>query len=487
MYQTLAAKVPKDDDLPQRAWRMDVLNRILDGKLYQVLDRAFHEEFNDQGEYIPMRDRRPSVIYNLARIVVNDSVSLLFSEGHFPIIHCDDELTREVINRLIKDSLLNETMIHAAVRGSIGSVAIIVVVRKNRLFFEVKNTQFMTPIFDDQPDLVKSLVEQYKCSGFDLRDAGYTIDKSDLNSKFWFKREWTAKSELWYKPVKVDGNEPKFIVDAERTVDHKLGFCPVVWVRNLPGTGDIDGDCTFDAAITTSIEIDYQLSQGGRGLKYSSQPTTVIKTDTPGENKAMIAGDSLLVPTTGDAKMLEISGGAAQAVIEYVRFLRELALEQIGGNRTDGHKIAAAQSGRAMEMMNQGLVWLADKLRISYGEGALLRLLDMIRRASTCYPLVYRDGSKVGVLSTEKPLVLKWAPWYPPTAADRASDATALSTLKSSNLISTETAVTSLASTYDIEDVEEEVERLKAEAEADAKLAQKAETKPVKTTEENDQ
>ncbi len=36
------------------------------------------------GEYIPLRLRRPSVRYPLCRTVVEDSVSLLFSEGHFP-------------------------------------------------------------------------------------------------------------------------------------------------------------------------------------------------------------------------------------------------------------------------------------------------------------------------------------------------------------------------------------------------------------------
>ena len=66
-------------------------------------------------------------------------------------------------------------------------------------------------------------------------------------------------------------------IDEARTVHHGLGFVPLVWVRNLPGpsaTGDAnDGACTFRAAIETQIEIDYQLSQAGRGLKYSSDPT----------------------------------------------------------------------------------------------------------------------------------------------------------------------------------------------------------------------
>ena len=45
------------------------------------------------------------------------------------------------------------------------------------------------------------------------------------------------------------------------------------------------------------------------------------------------------------------------------------------GNRANADRLTAAQSGRALELMNQGLVWLADNLRISYGEGALLSLV----------------------------------------------------------------------------------------------------------------
>ena len=57
-----------------------------------------------------------------------------------------------------------------------------------------------------------------------------------------------------------------------------LGFVPMVWIRNLPsGTDDVDGECTFEAAISTIMEMDYQLSQAGRGLKYASDPTLLIK------------------------------------------------------------------------------------------------------------------------------------------------------------------------------------------------------------------
>ena len=99
------------------------------------------------------------------------------------------------------------------------------------------------------------------------------------------------------------------------------------------------------------------------------------------------AGNALVVGENGDARLLEIGGTASAAVIEYVRTLRELALESIHGNRASPERLTAAQSGRALEMLNQGLLWLADNLRITYGEIALISLARMIIQASHRYEL----------------------------------------------------------------------------------------------------
>lgn len=231
-------------------------------------------------------------------------------------------------------------------------------------------------------------------------------------------------------------------------------------MRNLPGpsaTGDTnDGACTFRAAIETSIEIDYQLSQAGRGLKYSSDPTLLIKEPATTDTEIVkSAGNALVVSEKGDAKLLEIGGTASAAVIEYVRTLRELALESVHGNRANADRLSAAQSGRALELMNQGLIWLADNLRVSYGEGALLALARMVLSASQIYPLRVM-GREVGPLDVNARLSLKWPRWYPPTADDRHKDALTLSTLAASDQIS-QTAVKSIADIYDVEDVAAEL------------------------------
>ncbi|WP_045736797.1 phage portal protein [Xanthomonas sp. MUS 060] len=465
MFKTITSKIVRDPDYPERQFVIDVLTRVLDGTLYDHLPYDFHREKNDAEEYIPLRDRRPSVKYALCKTVVDDSVSLLFSEGHFPAVDCEDEATRNKLAELIKDSKLNEVMIEAATIGSVGSVAIFMRVLSGRVFFEAKNTQFLTPVWrDDAPDTLASITEKYKVKGRVLKDGGYSIADDDLTADFWFQRIWDDQAETWYLPWKVRDDKAKAVVDTAKTKKHGLGYVPAEWVKNLPGGNGVDGACTFNDAIDTSIEINYQLSQAGRGLKYSSDPTLLIREPAIDEQGSIVkgGGNAIVVSADGDAKMLEINGTAAQAVIDYVRMLRELALESIHGNRANADKLSAAQSGRAMELMNQALIWLADKLRISYGEGALLSMLRKIVQASTKYPLMV-GGEKIEPLNTKEKLSLRWPAWYAPTYADKQTEAETLTTLRTGGLLSRETAVKSLADGYDIEDPQEELKKIDAD------------------------
>lgn len=465
MFKTITSKIDRDQDYPDRQFVIDILTRVLDGTLYDHLPYDFHTEKTNAGEYIPLRDRRPSVKYALCKTVVDDSVSLLFSEWHFPTVDCEDETIRDTLADLVKETKLNEVMIEAALRGSVGSVAIFMRVFNGQVFFEAKNTQFLTPVWrDDAPDTLASITEQYKVKGKVLKASGYTIADDDLNADFWFQRMWDDQAETWYLPWKVRDENAGAVVDTAKTKKHGLGFVPAEWVKNLPGGNGVDGACTFKEAIDTGIEIDYQLSQAGRGLKYSSDPTLLIKEPAVDEQGSIVkgGGNAIVVSAEGDAKMLEINGTAAQAVIEYVRMLRELALESIHGNRANADKVSAAQSGRAMELMNQALIWLADKLRINYGEGALLSLLRKIVLASAKYPLKV-SGEEIEALSTKAKLSLRWPAWYAPTYADKQTQAETLTTLRTGGLLSRETAVKSLADGYDIEDPQDELRKIDAD------------------------
>ena len=481
MFKTITSLIKRDKDYPQRQYDIEMLTRVLDGKLYDHLEYDFNTERKDGiGEYIPIRDRRPSVRYALCRVVVDDSISLLFSEGHFPEVDCNDEKTKEALQSIIKETKLNEVMIQAATIGSVGSVAILMRVLEGRIFFDAYNTMFLTPTWKaNAPDTLEKVVEKYKVKGSVLIDMGYSI--TEKNKDYWFQRAWDIAREIWYLPFAVGDDTTGPIEDTKMTVSHNLGFVPMLWIKNLPNGREIDGKATFPTeSIDTQIEIDYQLSQAGRGLKYSSDPTLLLKEPAIGNDGQIVkgGGNAIVVGENGDAKMLEIDGTASAAVIEYVRCLRELALESAHGNRANADKISAAQSGRAMELMNQSLIWLADKLRISYGEGALLSILKMIVAASAKFKLVI-DSVEMAEMNKKEPISLRWPPWYAPTITDMQYKASTLNVLVDSSIISIETATKDIAAQYDIEDVQKE--RALADAERTAREA--TAQKQVKITE----
>ncbi len=464
MFQTICDLIPADPDMPERARRLDILRRVLAGTLYDVLPHSFQDERTPGGEYVPLRLRRPSIRYALSRIVTEDSVALLFSEGHFPTVDSPDRTARDTLAALLKAARANEVMIDAALRGSIGSVAILLRILAGRPVLTVMDTVHLTPVWrPDAPDTLAAVTERYKLPGASFAAAGYAV--ADLGATYWFARSWDDQDETWFLPqLTTDAGPPT--PDLARSVSHELGFVPIAWVRNLPGaswTGDpADGACTFRAAIETGIEIDYQLSQAGRGLKYSSDPTLLIK-EPAGLDGDLVrgAGNALIVSEHGDAKLLEIGGTASTAVIEYVRTLREFALESVHGNRADASRLSAATSGRALELMNQGLIWLADNLRISYGEGALLTLARMVLRAAQKYQLRIADQD-VPALDPAASLSLIWPRWYAPTSEDRQRDAATMTSLVANKQLSRETALKILADTYDIEDIPAELARIKA-------------------------
>jgi hypothetical protein len=412
--------------------------------------------------------------------VVEDAVSLLFSEAHFPQIHGASPQTGKALGDLIRDSRVNEIMHRAANRGSVGSVAILMQVLKRKVFFKVLPTPYLTPVFDPyNPDRLLSVTRRYKVDPKSLIDAGYQIDEAD--GQHWVQTVWTDQDEEWYLPYPVQARDPKKpirpVLDQIRTVTHGLGFCPVVWIRNTPtDADDCDGECTFEAAIDIVGELDALTSQNGRGLKYSADPTLWIKEPSFDPNSGSpiqiggAAGAIMASDSNSDAKLLETSGEGSRALISQCDRLRAQALEMMHGNRADANKMSAAQSGRAMEMMNQGLVWLADRMRITYGEGGLLDLMRMVCEASA----VIQDGilidSQPYVAIDPTGLMLKWPSWYAVTSTDLFETSNAIQTLTGAGAMSRETAVKLLASMVGVEDVQQELNTIAADQRAQIAL-----------------
>ena len=493
MFNYFKSKIDWDKDLSDRAKMIDMFSRVYEGELYDHLEYCFFEERDYSNNYIPINRRQPSVKANFCKNVVDTSVSLLFGTDHFPaIVHTDDSV-RENLEILIKHYNLQELMILAATIGAVGSVCIVICVYEGVLNFEAKSTKYLTPTFDKKyPRKLEKLNERYKVKGAALIKAGYSETQiKKPNGIYWFEREWDAINEIYYVPYLCNDKDAKRNVDAKRSTAHGLGFVPAIWIKNLPNTkcGSVDGACTFPISVIDSqIEFDYQMSQLGRALKYSGDPLLILKLkddfsvmesnaqpDENGNPKVIrSASNAMTIDAEDDAKLLEISGDGCKAVLEFTRALREYIMECLNGNRSNADKVNAAQSGKAMQAMNQALIWMTDKLRISYGECGFIDLLNMIIEISNLpgKGIDIGNGYMQG-LDKKEPISLRWPAWYPDTPDDKVQEANALKALADGGFISMETGTKTIAENYQILDIDGERTLVKADQDALAALGAK--------------
>ncbi len=455
----------RDSDYPARRGRMVALARVLGGEQYDHIGTPFSVERTPGGEYIPLDRRRPTVRTGWCRTVVDDSVSMLFGQGRWPcpsgpVKDGKESPTVAALKALVEATQLAGTMAEAATVGSVGSVAILFRVLANRPYFDVFPTACLTPEWDPaSPRALLRVTEKRKVRRADLVATGYT-GLADGVAMFWFQRQWDAEEEAWFVPWPTTDPAQVPRRDAARSAVHGLGVVPMVWVKNLPGGDAIDGACTFAGGIDTEIEADYQLSQGGRGLKYSSDPTLLIKEPAgPLEAPARIGGaaSALIVGGDGDAKLLEISGSAADAVANYVTHLHKYAMGAMHGDASDRDKLSSAQSGRAMELMKQPLIWLTSRLRMSYGDGGIMPLLRLVCVASNKIKggVFCGEARQTGLDPTG--LTLVWPPFFHPTYDDKQAEANALTRLVQGGVMSRRKAVQTVGESYDLVDVEAEL------------------------------
>jgi hypothetical protein len=142
VFRTICDLIPNDRDFPARTRRLEIFKRVLDGTIYDVLNFEFYEERTAGGEYIPLRHRRPSVKYALARVVVED-----------PTVDSPDHKVRDTLIALTRNCHLNSVMTEAALRGSIGSAAILLRLLGGRIHLLVLDASHLFPIWQpDAPD-----------------------------------------------------------------------------------------------------------------------------------------------------------------------------------------------------------------------------------------------------------------------------------------------------------------------------------------------
>ena len=527
-FQTFCRKL-EPNQCPRwnsRQKRLHALDLIRRAKHYYELDL---QDFDDMrgsdwkpfghGEgYVPLKNRRPAGEYRLPAIITRDTVAMMFSESTFPTIVFEEEADTDGAQLIISKGRLRSVMFDAATEGGSGSTCIVVEAfagdtkGNHNLFVDTWPAYECDPVFKrNNPGLLESITRTWKVSRDSLKADGYDLDALELVWKkyiiekklekeynyeadkrlfedWYIRRELTADASVWYIPTPLKIYHKKhwddWIKDGERSTTHGLKFVNAIWITNL--TEDVlpDGICTFEGAINNQFVIDRVLSTGQQAIVTAGSPVLAIskpngdKTfgadggNSPGGQSMEVSPDSILeVEESGGAWLVQMSAESTMALDTYVRLLRGLSIENCAGSRISEDGVSGKESGYAMELLNQSLVWLAGHLRHSYGEPGLVALVRMIARVHAKYPITTLLKAKFDPDAELKEI--SWGPYYEPSGQDKLAEVQAAIAAIEGGLIDTETAIANIGPYYDVIDVQGMAEKAKAEQQerADAEQA----------------
>ena len=459
----LLAKIVYPKKATARFKRLDGYRRAFDGTLFDVLRYSFETETNGTSD-IPIRERRPSIYYNIFKLLVDETSSLTFGEAHAPSIRVNmdkDSKPEEsadvhtALELLVETLHLDSLMIKAMNLGATGSLLLVLRALPDKSpFVEFVEGQYCRPYFDPEDPRKISRVDQvYPVTAEDLDLAGYE-GKYEPDKLYYIKITYDKTGKRASLPMEAkrydslgekdeEGNVIQWRPDEDRSWANPFEFIPVLWVKNLDLKQGVDGSPTVnDEVISISIEISYMLSQSGRGYKYTADPIMMMKdgglrtmiplggSDDDGESDTFFRSPAKVLRLSGDgadAKMLEISAQGLKASDEHVAILREYALELASGMKSESKDTGGMQSGKALEMLHAALVWLVEKFRTSYGEMCFLPLVQMIVKGIANGDLNVEDID-TSSLNDKLLLRLAWPEWSTPTGGDMQAEMAALAT-----------------------------------------------------------
>ena len=414
-FREIAERISYPQGASERFKRLDALERFLNNRFYDHLPYPFEDE-DDGTNYIKLRDRRPSIRFNAAELLVNQLTSLLWGDEQPPRITVRDEdveneqddAQERALAKIRQRLNLDQEMAKAFRRGNVGSVGIqLWSGDSGQAYFRIIKGKNALPLYDRRnPKDLLGLIQIYPTTPKELIAMGY--ENIDETEKFyWMRIEHDAREERWYHPLTdldyqrlgqiVNGVKVEWVLDKE--YPHSYGVVPIVWIRNLDeeyeSENDPDGPCTFGQVVENMVSLDYQLSQIDRGYKYTADPMLAVQqgelvnaTLRPmGAKAALTDGNGNIIKSPknviqlgqgGSAEMVEITGQGLAASSEFAKMMREWLLEIMSANKADNEHEKGVMSGRAMDKLNRALKLLKNRQRVAYGDKGLIPLMKLI-------------------------------------------------------------------------------------------------------------
>lgn len=468
-----------------------------------------HDEKADwHDKSVPLRGRKPRIVIPLYRKIVEQIDRFIWAGDRVPKALVqptkeegddDDEVgplldsdAAEVLTafvlKLIKQGKLLPAAREYSKKAMVTTSALVVVgVQAGYINCYVHGGKDCTPVFRrDNPRELESVEIRYKFPK-DVQHGAMT-----KVAWFWYRRVISEQSDTVYEEVEVrpDGKDPEWVVDAERTVEHGLGFFPGRWIRTMPTCDDaVDGNPVIDPAMHDALDaISYTVSQKQRAVEYGCDPQP-YRVGVPEEQRTELQkspGAVWDLPAVDGGGMpvgfLEATGAGAQRAGEHVKELQQLVREIVGVVDSSPEIHARNVSGVALELLYAPLLALASDLRVDLGDDGFVGLICTALRVVTV--LVQDQGKDVWIPGVRKatkilkaaqlggvwldpPITLEWPRPFRESEQDRLSRVSYSVQAQQAGLITDATATRHVAGTFNIEDAAHESELVEKQADKD--------------------
>jgi hypothetical protein len=499
---------------------------------------------SDWWDDCPIWEKAPCIVYPVAELAIDSNKELVLGDLRFPAITSRPEQSEQdegldeassialdkTINRIAKQVKFRAHCRKAfgSAQGACNAVTIFGVLR-GRLFANLQSPKRCSAKFDDDGNVARLEIK-------------YPFLRRDEHNRwkcYLYRRVIDTTVDIVFQeaPAERDGSEPTWT--QKSAVKHGLGFCPVIWYRNDENEDDditqIDGHAIHEVLTDEIDALNYSLSQRHRAILYCGDPQLVEIGVDPQFNPTEDASEGMveMTPKGGLATGPE---GANPVIGKYVR---ARTVKRGGGKRKKGPgypwqypqgvevkylllpsdsvkaifdhcedlysklcdsmavvipgpalgKLLQVITGKGIEALRAKQLDRCDGYRDDFGEGYILRAMDMLLRivytvAKTnpkALPRLVGLEKGIKVLAQSAfiegewfgpRLTLKWGEYFRPDADDEVK--TVGVATASQNLTTLRSKVQKVAKAFKIDDVDKYLLELEKEnADREAKEAER--------------
>jgi hypothetical protein len=422
-----------------RAHRLAYLERWVEGTQYDGMADWFSDD-------IPINEKAPCVVEPIVADAIESHVDMVLGDGKFPAIttrpaedESEDEDDAEdgldeddsaAVDKLIS-GISQQVRFRALCREALemsmacGTSAAIFGARNGELFGDTVKARWCEPEFDVDGKTVKKLVIQYPYTEVYQEHGNWK-----MRAKI-YRRVIDEKSDVTYKPADatIDPSVVKWEELVQASVDHGLGFCPVIWYPFFRGcsiAGEIDGRAPH-ANLTDEIHChDVSLSQRHRAARYCGDPQWTEIGVALGSNPSQSvqappviatakggppSGDNPVVgtfrqPQQGQAggrrkkhpgtvwqyegkasdvhvELHQLNGDALKAIAEDGSDIRLKIMQSLAYVPLDPESsriLRGSLSGKALDSLRERQLNRDDRIREDFGDGFIVPSMQMLLR-----------------------------------------------------------------------------------------------------------